>query len=339
MSKTAIITGIGGQDGSYLAKNLLEKDYRVIGVSRRSSVDNLLRLRTLGILDEVELISSDIQEHLSIQELIRETKPEEFYNLAAQSYVVDSFTNPLYTSNINAIAVLNILESIRIYSRDTRFYQASTSEMFGKVSETPQKETTSLHPRSPYGVAKLYAHHATINYRESYNLFACSGILFNHESPLRGGNFVTKKIVEGLINFKEDNSSILELGNLEAKRDWGYAVDYVEAMRLMLQLDSPEDFVISTGETKSIREFCNIVASLLGIDLFWEGSGIDEKGIDKKNNRICISINEIHFRPAEVDLLLGDSSKAKQILNWTSEVNLEGLAKLMVDFELNGKKF
>jgi len=339
MNKTAIITGIGGQDGSYLAKNLLEKDYRVIGVSRRSSVDNLLRLRTLGILDEVELISSDIQEHLSIQELIRETKPEEFYNLAAQSYVVDSFTNPLYTSNINAIAVLNILESIRIYSPDTRFYQASTSEMFGKVSETPQKETTSLHPRSPYGVAKLYAHHATINYRESYNLFACSGILFNHESPLRGGNFVTKKIVEGLVNFKEDNSSILELGNLEAKRDWGYAVDYVEAMRLMLQIDSPEDFVISTGETKSIKEFCNIVASLLGIDLFWEGSGIDEKGIDKKNNRTCISINEIHFRPAEVDLLLGDSSKAKQILNWTSEVNLEGLAKLMVDFELNGKKF
>ena len=334
MSKTAIITGIGGQDGSYLAKNLLKRGYKIIGVYRRSSVDNLLRLKTLDILDQVNLVSLDIQEHLAIQELIREIRPEEFYNLAAQSYVVDSFTNPLYTSNINAIAVLNMLESIRIYSPETRFYQASTSEMFGKVSETPQKETTRLHPRSPYGVAKLYAHHATINYRESYNLFACSGILFNHESPLRGGNFVTKKIVKGLVDFKKD-SSILELGNLEAKRDWGYAVDYVEAMRLMLQLDSPEDFVISTGETKSIREFCNIVASLLNIDLIWEGSGIDEKGIDKRNNKECISINKVHFRPSEVDLLLGDSAKAKKILNWTPEVTLEELARLMVDFELN----
>lgn len=336
MSKTAIITGIGGQDGSYLAKNLLEKDYRIIGVSRRSSVDNLFRLKTLDILDEIDIVSLDIQEHLAIQELIREIKPQEFYNLAAQSYVVDSFTNPLYTSNINAIAVLNMLESIRIYSSETRFYQASTSEMFGKVSEAPQKETTRFHPRSPYGVAKLYAHHATINYRESYNLFACSGILFNHESPLRGGNFVTKKIVRGLIDFKKDNSSVLALGNLEAKRDWGYAVDYVEAMRLMLQLDSPEDFVISTGETKSIRDFCNIVASLVDIDLIWEGSGMSERGVDKINNKTCISINKVHFRPAEVDLLIGDSSKAKQLLDWNPKVSLEALAKLMVDFELNG---
>ena len=334
MERLAIITGVGGQDGAYLSKNLLEKGYKVIGLSRRSSVNNLSRLEILGILDEVEIISADVQEHHLLQHLIKQNQPDEFYNLAAQSYVVDSFSNPFYTSKVNAFAVLNILESIKLFSQKTRFYQASTSEMFGLVSETPQNEETRFHPRSPYGFSKLYAHHATINYRESYDLFACSGILFNHESPLRGGNFVTKKIVKGLVNYKNDQERILKLGNLEAQRDWGFAGDYVEAMRLMLSLKAPEDFVVSSGRTKSVREFCEIVAELLKINLVWEGSGMKEQGIDSRSNKACIKIDEVNFRPADVHHLLGDSSKAKEILGWSPTVDLEGLAQLMVDYEL-----
>jgi len=334
MERLAIITGVGGQDGAYLSKNLLEKGYKIIGLSRRSSVNNLSRLEILGILDEVEIISADVQEHVLLQQLIQKYQPDEFYNLAAQSYVVDSFSNPYYTSKVNAFAVLNILESLKIYSKETRFYQASTSEMFGKVLKTPQNEETGFYPRSPYGFSKLYAHHATINYRESYDLFACSGILFNHESPLRGGNFVTKKIVNGLVNYKNDQERILKLGNLDAQRDWGFAGDYVEAMRLMLSLNKPEDFVVSSGRTNSIREFCEIVAKLLEINLVWEGTGMEEQGIDSKRNKPCIKVDEVNFRPAEVDLLQGDSSKAKEILGWFPTVDLEGLAKLMVDYEL-----
>lgn len=338
MEKVALITGIGGQDAAYLAKNLLEKGFKVIGTSRRSSADNLFRLKSLGIENELEVLSADVQEHSRIQELVMNIKPTQFYNLAAQSFVADSFKSPIYTSLVNGTSVLNILESIRLFSPETRFYQASTSEMFGKVNEVPQNESTRFYPRSPYGVAKLYAHHITINYRESYNLFACSGILFNHESPLRGGDFVTKKIVSGLVEYLKNHEKVLELGNLEAQRDWGFAGDYVEAMRLMLEQKEPDDFVICSGKTESIRNFCEIVAKILGIDLNWQGEGLNEIGIDSKSSKTCIKVSKEHYRPAEVDLLLGDATKAKKVLNWSSSVDLDGLAQMMVDFELNKKK-
>ena len=338
MEKVALITGIGGQDAAYLAKNLLEKGFKVIGTSRRSSADNLFRLKSLGIENELEVLSADVQEHSRIQELVMNIKPTQFYNLAAQSFVADSFKSPIYTSLVNGTSVLNILESIRLFSPETKFYQASTSEMFGKVNEVPQNEATRFYPRSPYGVAKLYAHHITINYRESYNLFACSGILFNHESPLRGGDFVTKKIVSGLVEYLKNHEKVLELGNLEAQRDWGFAGDYVEAMRLMLEQKEPDDFVICSGKTESIRNFCEIVAKMLGIDLNWQGEGLNEIGIDSKSSKTCIKVSKEHYRPAEVDLLLGDATKAKKVLNWSSSVDLDGLAQMMVDFELNKKK-
>ena len=338
MEKVALITGIGGQDAAYLAKNLLEKGFKVIGTSRRSSADNLFRLKSLGIENELEVLSADVQEHSRIQELVMNIKPTQFYNLAAQSFVADSFKSPIYTSLVNGTSVLNILESIRLFSPETKFYQASTSEMFGKVNEVPQNEATRFYPRSPYGVAKLYAHHITINYRESYNLFACSGILFNHESPLRGGDFVTKKIVSGLVEYLKNNEKVLELGNLEAQRDWGFAGDYVEAMRLMLEQKEPDDFVICSGKTESIRNFCEIVAKILGIDLNWQGEGLNEIGIDSKSSKTCIKVSKEHYRPAEVDLLLGDATKAKKVLNWSSSVDLDGLAQMMVDFELDKKK-
>lgn len=334
MGQVAIITGVGGQDGAYLSKTLLERGYEVIGLSRRSSVNNLFRLEFLGISRDIEIIATDIQEHLRLQQIIKDTKPDEFYNLAAQSYVVDSFSNPIYTSDVNAISVLNLLESIKHYSPETKFYQASTSEMFGMVQETPQNEKTRFHPRSPYGVAKLFAHHATINYRESHNLHACSGILFNHESPLRGGDFVTQKIVRGLVEYKRDPKKILELGNLDAKRDWGFAGDYVEAMRLMLQATVPDDFVISSGRTNSVREFCELIARILEINLSWQGKGLEEQGFDTKTNKTFIRINKAYFRPAEVDVLMGDSSKARDVLGWTPTVDLEELAHLMVDYQL-----
>ncbi len=338
MEKVALITGIGGQDAAYLAKNLLEKGFKVIGTSRRSSADNLFRLKSLGIENELEVLSADVQEHSRIQELVMNIKPTQFYNLAAQSFVADSFKSPIYTSLVNGTSVLNILESIRLFSPETKFYQASTSEMFGKVNEVPQNEDTRFYPRSPYGVAKLYAHHITINYRESYNLFACSGILFNHESPLRGGDFVTKKIVSGLVEYLKNHEKVLELGNLEAQRDWGFAGDYVEAMRLMLEQKEPDDFVICSGKTESIRNFCEIVAKILGIDLSWQGEGLNEIGIDSKSSKTCIKVSKEHYRPAEVDLLLGDATKAKKVLNWSSSVDLDGLAQMMVDFELDKKK-
>tara|TARA_B100000963_G_scaffold361806_1_gene399802 strand:+ start:5582 stop:6598 length:1017 start_codon:yes stop_codon:yes gene_type:complete len=338
MGKVALITGIGGQDGAYLAKNLLEKGFEVVGTSRRSSADNLFRLKSLGIENQVKVLSADIQEHSRMQELVMKIQPNQFYNLAAQSFVADSFKSPIYTSLVNGTSVLNILESIRLFSPETKFYQASTSEMFGKVYEVPQNESTRFYPRSPYGVAKLYAHHITINYRESYDLFACSGILFNHESPLRGGDFVTKKIVSGLVEYSNNHEKVLELGNLEAQRDWGFAGDYVEAMRLMLEQKKPDDFVICTGKSQSIRNFCEIVAKILGIDISWEGNGLTEIGIDTSNSKTCIRVNEEYYRPAEVDLLLGDATKAEKALNWSSSIDLNGLAQMMVDFELNKSK-
>jgi GDPmannose 4,6-dehydratase len=335
MNNKAIITGIGGQDGSYLAKHLLENGYEVIGIARRSSVNNLLRLDVLDINSKVEVLYADLEESLTIQKIIKEYKPSEFYNLAAQSFVEDSFRNPMYTSSVNAIAVLNILEALLEYSPKTKFYQASTSEMYGKIKENPQSEKTPFHPRSPYGVAKLYAHFATVNYRESYNMHASSGILFNHESPLRGENFVTKKIIKGLINYQQ-NGQPIELGNLEAKRDWGFAGDYVEAMHLMLQQKKPDDYVIATGKTHSIRYFAETAASILGINLEWSGEGMNEMAIDKETSKSFITINPKYFRPAEVDILMGNPKKAEDNLGWKPKTTLEELIAMMLEFQQKG---
>lgn len=332
MNNKAIITGIGGQDGAYLANHLLEKGYEIIGIARRSSVNNLLRLDVLGIRDKIEITYADLEESLTIQKIIKQHKPSEFYNLAAQSFVEDSFRNPVYTSSVNAMAVLNILESLLEYSPDTRFYQASTSEMYGKIKENPQSEETPFHPRSPYGVAKLYAHFATLNYRESYNMHASSGILFNHESPLRGENFVTKKIIKGLINYQKQGKAI-QLGNLDAKRDWGFAGDYVTAMHLMLQQKTPDDYVIATGVTHSIRYFAEIASSILGINLEWSGENMDEVAIDKATSKPFITINPKYFRPAEVDILRGNPQKAIDKLGWNPETTLEQLIEMMIEFQ------
>jgi GDPmannose 4,6-dehydratase len=332
MNNKAIITGIGGQDGAYLANHLLEKGYEIIGIARRSSVNNLLRLDVLGIRDKIEITYADLEESLTIQKIIKQHKPSEFYNLAAQSFVEDSFRNPVYTSSVNAMAVLNILESLLEYSPDTRFYQASTSEMYGKIKENPQSEETPFHPRSPYGVAKLYAHFATLNYRESYNMHASSGILFNHESPLRGENFVTKKIIKGLINYQKQGQAI-ELGNLDAKRDWGFAGDYVIAMHLMLQQKTPDDYVIATGVTHSIRYFAETASSILGIDLEWSGENMEEVAIDRATSKPFITINPKYFRPAEVDILRGNPQKAIDKLGWNPETSLEQLIEMMIEFQ------
>ena len=335
MNDKAIITGIGGQDGAYLAKHLLEKGYEVIGIARRSSVNNLLRLDVLGIRDKIEITYADLEESLTIQKIIKQHKPSEFYNLAAQSFVEDSFRNPVYTSSVNAMAVLNILESLLEYSPDTRFYQASTSEMYGKIKENPQSEETPFHPRSPYGVAKLYAHFATLNYRESYNMHASSGILFNHESPLRGENFVTKKIIKGLINYQKQGKAI-QLGNLDAKRDWGFAGDYVKAMHLMLQQEIPDDYVIATGVTHSIRYFAETASSILGINLEWSGENMEEVAIDKATSKPFITINPKYFRPAEVDILRGNPQKAIDKLGWNPGTSLEQLIEMMIEFQQKG---
>ncbi|MDA9800005.1 GDP-mannose 4,6-dehydratase [Gammaproteobacteria bacterium] len=335
MNNKAIITGIGGQDGAYLANHLLEKGYEIIGIARRSSVNNLLRLDVLGIRDKIEITYADLEESLTIQKIIKQHKPSEFYNLAAQSFVEDSFRNPVYTSSVNAMAVLNILESLLEYSPDTRFYQASTSEMYGKIKENPQSEETPFHPRSPYGVAKLYAHFATLNYRESYNMHASSGILFNHESPLRGENFVTKKIIKGLINYQKQGKAI-QLGNLDAKRDWGFAGDYVIAMHLMLQQKTPDDYVIATGVTHSIRYFAETASSILGINLEWRGENMEEVAIDKATSKPFITINPKYFRPAEVDILRGNPQKAIDKLGWNPETSLEQLIEMMIEFQQKG---
>ena len=331
----AIITGIGGQDGAYLAKHLLENGYEVVGIARRSSVNNLLRLDVLDIKAKVEVLYADLEESLTIQKIIKEHKPSEFYNLAAQSFVEDSFRNPMYTSSVNAIAVLNILEALLEYSPETKFYQASTSEMYGKIKENPQSENTPFHPRSPYGVAKLYAHFATLNYRESYDMHASSGILFNHESPLRGENFVTKKIIKGLIAYQK-NGKAIELGNLDAKRDWGFAGDYVEAMHLMLQQKKPDDYVIATGVTNSIRYFAETAASILGINHEWSGEGMDEVAIDNNTSKPFITINPKYFRPAEVDILRGNPKKAEDNLGWKPKTSLEELISMMLEFQQKG---
>ncbi|HEX2767843.1 MAG TPA: GDP-mannose 4,6-dehydratase [Geobacteraceae bacterium] len=338
--KKALITGITGQDGSYLAELLLEKGYEVHGMIRRSSSFNTGRINHIyrdphesGV--RMLLHYGDLNDASSINKVLRDVRPDEIYNLGAQSHVRVSFDVPEYTGEVDALGAVRILEGIRESELNTRYYQASSSELYGKVVETPQKETTPFYPRSPYACAKAYAFYITVNYRESYNLFACNGILFNHESPRRGETFVTRKITRAAARIKLGMQSCLYLGNLEAKRDWGFAGDYVEAMWLMLQQTEPDDFVIATGETHSVREFAEKVFARLGMPLEWKGKGVHEKGIDAGTGNIIIEVDPKYFRPAEVDLLLGDPAKAKRLLGWQPKVGFDSLVEMMTDADLD----
>ena len=326
--KKAIITGITGQDGGYLAKLLLSKGYKVYGAQRRNTGKRYWRLDELGIRDQIEIVDIDLTEPFNVSKLLDEIQPDEFYNLAAQSFVGLSFDQPQVTTHTNALGVLNILEAIRHNHPNVKFYQASTSEMFGKVTETPQRETTRFYPRSPYGCAKAYSHYLTVNYRESYGLYACSGILFNHESPMRGEEFVTRKITKGLVHWLK-NGKPVELGNLDSQRDWGHAEDYVEAMWLMLQQDKAEDYVISTGETHTIKDF--IIKCLDELDIEYTNEGNEFR--DKDGNFI-VKTNPKFLRPAEVDLLVGNSSKAKEKLLWYPKHSLDSLIRDMLKADL-----
>ena len=339
--KKALITGITGQDGAYLAEFLLDKGYQVHGIKRRSSLFNTDRIDHL-YQDPHEknrnliLHYGDLTDSTNLIRILQQVKPDEVYNLAAQSHVAVSFESPEYTADTDALGTLRLLEGIRLLGLEnrSRFYQASTSELFGKVQETPQTEKTPFYPRSPYAAAKLYAYWITINYREAYNIYACNGILFNHESPLRGETFVTRKITRALARISLGLQDCLFLGNLDAKRDWGHAKDYVKMQWLMLQQDQPEDFVIATGKQYSVRDFVNIAAKELNIGITWKGSGIDEKGFDKKTNNQIVAVDPKYFRPTEVETLLGDPSKAKQKLGWEPEITFQELVTEMVQQDL-----
>ena len=339
MKKIALIFGVTGQDGAYLSRYLLGKGYVVHGIKRRSSSFNTSRLDDIykdpiSSKTNFKLHFGDMTDAQSVNNIIDKIKPDEIYNLAAQSHVAVSFEIPEYTSNADAQGTLRILEAIRKSKKKIKFYQAGTSELFGKVREVPQTENTPFYPRSPYGVAKLYAYWITVNYRESYNIFACNGILFNHESPLRGETFVTKKIVRALCNIKYKREKKLFLGNLYSKRDWGHAEDYVIAMWKMLQLNKPQDFVICTGKQYSIKEFINLVSKHLNYPIIWRGRGVNEKAYNSKNQCI-IEINKKYFRPAEVDSLVGSFKKAKKILKWKPKHDINSLIKDMIDYEIN----
>jgi GDPmannose 4,6-dehydratase len=338
--KSALITGVTGQDGAYLTKLLLSHGYKVFGAYRRTSSLNFWRLRELGTLDDenLTLIEHDLTDLSSSIRLLEITQPTEVYNLAAQSFVGVSFDQPITTAQITGIGALNILEAIRIVNPKIHFYQASTSEMFGLVQGVPQNEKTGFYPRSPYGVSKLFAHWMTLNYRESYGIFASSGILFNHESPLRGKEFVTRKITDTVARISLGSDEILTLGNLEAKRDWGYAEEYVTGMWEMLQVDEPDTFVLATNKTTSVREFVTMAFQAVDIDISFSGLGVDQKGIDTKTGRSLVQINPEFFRPAEVDLLLGDASKAKTLLGWESKVNVRELCRIMVEADVDRQK-
>jgi GDPmannose 4,6-dehydratase len=340
-SKGALITGITGQDGAYLAEFLLQKGYRVHGIKRRASSFNTARIDHL-YQDPHEknrrfvLHYGDLTDATNLIRIIQEVQPDEIYNLAAQSHVMVSFETPEYTANVDGLGTLRLLEAIRILKLGgkTRFYQASTSEIFGKVQQTPQSETTPFYPRSPYGAAKLYAYWITVNYREAYGIYACNGILFNHESPIRGETFVTRKITRGLARIKLGLQDCLYIGNLDALRDWGHARDYVEMQWLMLQQETPEDYVIATGEQHSVREFIEAAAAELGFGLRWEGRGIDEKGYDDQSGKLIVAVDRRYFRPTEVDTLLGDASKARQKLGWCSRTGFGQLVTEMVAEDL-----
>jgi GDPmannose 4,6-dehydratase len=332
--KRALITGITGQDGAYLARSLLEKGYEVYGAYRRTTGRAFWRLEELGILDSVKLVPMDLLELTNIMRVIEAIKPHEVYNLAAQSFVGLSFEQPILTVDINALGPLRILETLRTIHPTAKFYQASSSEMFGKVSTPMQREETPFHPRSAYAASKAFAHWITVNYRESYNMFTVSGILFNHESPLRGEEFVTRRISKGVAEIKLGIRDKLILGNLEAKRDWGYAPEYVEAIYLMMQQEKPDDYVIATGENHSVREFVEKAFECVGMELHWEGHGRDEKGIEKSSGKVVVEVSPELFRPAEVDVLLGDCSKAQAHLGWKPQTSFEQLVKIMVERDL-----
>jgi len=331
MAKTALITGISGQDGAYLAKFLLEKGYRVVGALRRTSAGGIPRLRELHIANAIELMPFDLAEITNIMRTLERVRPDEVYNLAAQSYVGLSFEQPIYTSDIGGMGALRLLESVRQVVPAARFYQASTSEMFGKAQSSPQDESTPFYPRSPYAIAKLFAHWATVNYRESYGIGASSGILFNHESPLRGRDFVTRKITWSLAQIRHGELDRLELGNLDAQRDWGFAGDYVAGMWLMLRQEKAEDFVLATGQAHTVRGFVTAAATRLGFDLEWSGCGLDERGIDRPSGRTIVCINPAFHRPAEVQRLVGNPQKAQRILGWMPSMGFEDLVTLMVE--------
>jgi GDPmannose 4,6-dehydratase len=343
--KVALITGITGQDGAYLAELLLDKGYSVHGVKRRASLFNTDRIDHLyrdphETGRDLTLHYGDMTDSTNLIRIIQETQPDEIYNLAAQSHVQVSFETPEYTANADGVGVLRLLEAIRILGleKKTRFYQASTSELFGKVQETPQKETTPFYPRSPYAVAKLYAYWICVNYREAYGIFACNGILFNHESPIRGETFVTRKITRAVSRIKMGLQEKLYLGNLDAKRDWGHAQDYVKAMWLMLQQEEPEDFVIATGVTTKVRDFVDMAFRHVGIEIEWQGCGVAEKGIEKSSGRVLVEVDPRYFRPTEVELLLGDPAKARQKLGWQPETNLQKLVSDMMNSDLESTR-
>lgn len=341
MTKTALITGITGQDGAYLAEFLLNRGYIVHGIKRRSSSFNTERIDHLYRDPHERNVNffmhyGDLTDSTNLIRIIQETRPDEIYNLAAQSHVQVSFDTPEYTANSDAVGTLRLLEAIRILGleKKTKFYQASTSELYGKVQEIPQSETTPFYPRSPYGAAKLYAYWVTVNYREAYGMFACNGILFNHESPIRGETFVTRKITMAVAKIKKGFQNKLYLGNLDAKRDWGFAGDYVEAMWLMLQQAEPEDFVIATGETHSVREFVELAFWEVGIEIEWKGEGVYEVGVDKETGDVLIEIDPRYYRPTEVELLQGDPTKAKEKLGWEAKVEFRELVKMMVEGDM-----
>jgi GDPmannose 4,6-dehydratase len=334
--KIAYITGVTGQDGAYLSKYLLDNNYIVYGAYRRLSSSNFWRLKFLNILDNnhFHLVESDLTDPTSAIRTIEKYQPDEIYNLAAQSFVGVSFEQPITTAEITGLGAVYLLEAIRTINKKIKFYQASTSEMYGLVQEVPQSENTPFYPRSPYGVAKLYAHWMTVNYRESYDIFGASGILFNHESPLRGLEFVTRKITNSVAKIKLGQIDCFELGNIDAKRDWGFAGDYVEGMHKMLQAETPDTYVLSTGATTTVRDFVTMCFKNIGIPIEWSGSGINEVGINTNTGKIVVNINPIYYRPAEVDLLLGDPSKAKNQLGWESKMSLDELSKTMVDADI-----
>ena len=337
--RIAMISGITGQDGGYLAKFLLEKGYKVFGLFRRGANDTFIKLKEHGIFEKIVLLDFDLLEFSNICRLLRKYQPDEFYNLAAQSFVAASWEEPIYTAQADGMGVLYLLEAIREFSPKTKFYQASTSEMFGKVQEMPQNENTPFYPRSPYGVAKLMAHWMCINYRESFNVFACSGILFNHESPMRGKEFVTRKITDHFADiFCGNIDKPVELGNLDSKRDWGFAGDYVEMMWLMLQQDGSDTYVIATGETHSIREFVEYTGNFCGFNIEWQGKGDEEIGIDKKTKKLLVKVNSAYYRPAEVEVLQGNAEKAKNRLGWKPKVNFKQLCEMMIKSDIERKK-
>jgi GDPmannose 4,6-dehydratase len=333
--KTALITGVLGQDGAYLAKLLLDKGYRVVGCARRAASGSSWRLQRLGIVDDIETEQLELLEAGNITRLLERVKPDEIYNLAAQSFVGTSFEQPIYTAEVDGIGVLRFLEAVRMVCPTARFYQASTSEMFGKIQEPMQKESTPFYPRSPYGVAKLFGHWITINYRESYRLHASSGILFNHESPLRGTEFVTRKITLGLAKIANGSDRPVELGNIDASRDWGFAGEYVEGMWRMLQADTPDDYVLATGKGITVRRFFEVAAAGAGFDLAWDGEGEATTGRCRKSGKLLMRVNKAFYRPAEVDVLLGDASKARDKLGWTPKVGVDDLARMMVEADLD----